>query len=106
MRDDTPQPPTERDLAEWDAEIEAEFQRVIAADKAAGRKKRGQRMVGASLAFLADVCRLTEGRATLVVAELIYRRTCVSGSRSCDSQDFYNGREDGHKVSLFRPLRT
>ena len=51
MRDDTePQPQTERDLAEWDAEIEAEFQRAIAATKAAGRKKRGQRLVGSSIA--------------------------------------------------------
>ena len=45
MRDDTTPPPAERDLAEWDAEIEAEFQRVIAANKTAGRKKRGQRLV-------------------------------------------------------------
>jgi len=37
-------------------------------------------LVGFPLAFLADVCRLTEGRATLVVAELIYRRTRVCRS--------------------------
>ena len=47
MHDDTtPQQPAERDPAEWDAEIEAEFQRVVAADRAAGRKKRGQRFAG------------------------------------------------------------
>ena len=74
--------PAERDLADWDAEIEAEFQRAVAATKTAGRKKRGQRLVGFPFTFLADVCRLTEGRATLVVAELIYRRTYVCNSRA------------------------
>ena len=69
-------------MTEWDAEIEAEFQRTIAATKAAGRKKRGQRWVGFPFAFLADVCRSTEGRAPLVVAMLIYRRTCVCKNRT------------------------
>jgi hypothetical protein len=32
---------TERSLAEWDAEIEADFQRAVAATKADGRKQRG-----------------------------------------------------------------
>ena len=53
-----------------------------AATKTAGRKKRGPRWVGAPFAFLADVCRSTEGRAPLVVAMLIYRRTCVCKSRT------------------------
>ena len=69
-------------LQRWDAEIEAEFQRMVAATKTAGRTKRGQRLVGFPFAFLADVCRFTEGRATLVVAELIYRRTYVCNSRT------------------------
>ena len=69
-------------LQRRDAEIEAEFQRVVAATKKAGRKKRGQRRVGFPFAFLADVCRLTKGRATLVMAELIYRRTYVCNSRT------------------------
>ena len=69
-------------LQRWDAEIEAEFQRMVAATKTAGRTKRGRRLVGFPFAFLADVCRLTEGRATLVVAELIYRRTYVCNSRT------------------------
>jgi hypothetical protein len=73
---------TAAELAEWDADIEAEYQRVVAAAKTAGRKKRGQRLVGFPFAFLADVCRLTEGRATLVVAALIYRRTHVCGNRT------------------------
>ena len=77
MRDDT-----ERDLAAWDAEIEEEFRRVMAATKAAGRKKRGQRWVGLPFAFLADVYRSTDARAPLIVAMLIYRRTCVCKSRT------------------------
>ena len=71
---------TTRDLAEWDAEIEAEFQRVVRASKAAGARKRGSRHVGFPWAFLVDVCRLTEGRTALVVAIYIYRRTHVCRS--------------------------
>jgi hypothetical protein len=67
-------------LQQRDAEIEAEFRRTVAATKAAGRKKHGQRLVGFPFAFLVDVCRSTEGRATLVVAALIYRRTRVCNS--------------------------
>ncbi len=39
------------------------------------------RLVAFPWAFLVDVCRLTEGRTALVLAEYIYRRTHV-----CDSQ--------------------
>ena len=69
-----------RDLAGWDAEIEAEFQSVVARTKAAGQRKRGQRFIGAPIAFLAEVRRSTEGAVPLVVALLIYRRTCVCRS--------------------------
>jgi len=72
----------ERDLDEWDAEIEAEFQREVAATKAAGRRKKGRRLVAFPLAFLVDVCRLTEGRTTLILAMLIYRRTHVCRSQT------------------------
>jgi hypothetical protein len=68
---------TERDLDEWDAEIEADFRRAVAATKAVGRRKRGRRYIGCPMTFLADVCRLTEGRTVLVVAMCIYRRTHV-----------------------------
>ena len=67
----------EHDLAAWDAEIEADFQRVVGATKVAGQRKRGRRHVGFPWAFLADVCRSVEGRAALAVAIHIYRRTCV-----------------------------
>jgi len=78
MTPDTP----DRDPAEWDAEIEAEFQRVVAGTKRAGRLKRGQKLVACPLAFMVDVCRLTEGRTALVVAQLIYRRTHVCRSQT------------------------
>ena len=71
---------TKRDLAEWDAEIEAEFQRTVRATKIAGQRKRGRRHVGFPLEFLIDVCRSTEGRTALVVAAILYRRTHVCRS--------------------------
>jgi hypothetical protein len=69
--------PKKRDLAEWDAEIEADFQSAVAATRKVGRSKRRQRLVAFPWGFLVDVCRLTEGRAALVVAAYIYRRTHV-----------------------------
>jgi hypothetical protein len=44
------------------------------------QRKRGRRHVGFPLAFLIDVCRLTEGRVVLVLAICIYRRTHVCRS--------------------------
>jgi hypothetical protein len=67
----------ERDLADWDAEIEAEFRRVIAGTKAAGKAKRGRRLVAFPWAYLRDVYRSVDGRAAVVVAMVIYRRTHV-----------------------------
>jgi hypothetical protein len=68
-----------RDLDERD---EADFRRAVAATKTAGRRKRGRRHVGFPWAFLVDVCRLTEGRAALIVALYIYRRTHVCRSQT------------------------
>ena len=48
----------------------------------AGQRKRGRRHVGFPLEFLIDICRLTEGRTALVVAEVIYRRTYVCRDRT------------------------
>jgi hypothetical protein len=45
-------------------------------------RPRAKRWMGAPFEFVADVCRLTEGRATLVVALYIYRRAHVCGSRT------------------------
>jgi hypothetical protein len=74
----------QRNPDEWDAEIEAEFQRTVAANKAAGQRKRGRRHVGFPLAFLVDLCRRMPGRSAvpIVVAALIYRRTVVCRSRT------------------------
>ncbi len=41
------------------------------------RAKRAERWIGIPFEFVADVCQLTEGRAALVVALHIYRRTTV-----------------------------
>jgi hypothetical protein len=71
-----------RSEAEWDAEIEADFQRTVAQEGAGGRRKRGLRLVAFPWGFLVDVCRLTEGRAAVIVAEYIYRRTHVCRSRT------------------------
>jgi hypothetical protein len=73
---------TERDLDEWDAEIEADFARAVQATKKVGRRKRGRRLIGCPMAFLADVCRLTEGRTAAIVALCIYRQTCVCHSQT------------------------
>jgi hypothetical protein len=68
--------------AEWDAEIEADFRRTVAATRAAGKRKRGARLVAFPWAYLVDVCRRTEGRTALIVAMYIYRRTYVCRSRT------------------------
>jgi hypothetical protein len=71
-----------RNLNEWDAEIEAEFQHAQTASKAAGQRKRGRRHVGFPWAFLRDVCRMVDGQVALAVAILIYRRTIVCRGRT------------------------
>ena len=73
---------TSEEVAAWDAEIEADFRRVVAGHRAAGHKKRRQRMVAFPLAFLIDVSRRTKNGATLIVAMLIYRRTHVCKCRT------------------------
>jgi hypothetical protein len=72
---------TKRDLDEWDAEIEADFQRAVRGAKTAGKRKRGRRLIGCPV-FLIDVCRLTEGRTAVIVALCIYRRTHVCHSQT------------------------
>lgn len=42
-------------------------------------RPRAKRLIGAPFEFVADVCRKTRGRATLVVAQYIYRRVSVTG---------------------------
>ena len=45
-------------------------------------RPRAKRLIGAPLEFVAQVCRLTEGRAAVVMALCIYRRTYVCSSRT------------------------
>ncbi len=48
------------------------------------RKSSGKpgQLIGCPPAFMAEVCRLTEGRTALVVALCIYKRTIVESSRT------------------------
>ena len=71
-----------RDLDEWDAEIEAEFQRAVRQTKTASRRQRGSRFIGCPIAFMAEVRRKTKGCTALALALLIYRRTQVSDART------------------------
>jgi hypothetical protein len=45
-------------------------------------RRRAKRLIGAPLEFVSEVCRLTEGRATLVVALYIYRRVQICDNRT------------------------
>src|SRR6516164_9835341 len=49
---------------------------------AAPSRPRATRLLGAPFEFVADVCRLTTGRATLVVALYIYRRVQICDNRT------------------------
>jgi hypothetical protein len=66
---------TPAELAEWDAEIEAEYRRVVLATKRASARKQAERYVRCPMEFLVDVCRLTRGRAALMTALCVYRRS-------------------------------
>jgi hypothetical protein len=45
-------------------------------------RPRAKRLIGAPFEFVAEVCRLTAGRATLVVALHIYRRVQICDNRT------------------------
>ena len=45
--------------------------------KPAVGRPRTKQLLGAPFEFVAEVCRLTRGRATAMVAQCIYRRTIV-----------------------------
>jgi hypothetical protein len=72
----------ERDLADWDAEIEAEFQRTVAATRTVGRAKRGCRLMGAPWAFWAGLREAKLPWLAVVLAIYIYRRTKVTHSNA------------------------
>ena len=67
-------------LQRRDAEIEAEFQRVVAATKTAGGAKRGQRLMGAPWAFWVALREAKLPWLAVVLAIYVYRRTRVTGS--------------------------
>src|SRR5262245_49970975 len=69
-------------LAQWDADIEADFQRTVASTKAASIAKRSTRLVGFPWPYLVSVRRSTTSMAALLLAVLIYRRTVVCKSRT------------------------
>jgi hypothetical protein len=68
----------ERDLADWDAEIEAEFRRTVTASKATGKARRGRRHMGAPWAFWTALRAAKLPWSAVALAVYIYRRTKVT----------------------------
>jgi hypothetical protein len=68
----------DRDLDEWDAEIEADFRRAIAASKAAGKAERGQRLMGAPWAFWTALRKTKQPWLVVALSVYIYRRTKIA----------------------------
>jgi hypothetical protein len=68
----------ERDPAEWDVEIEADFRRFVAADRAAAAAARGrkekERFVKVPLWWIEQAAKLTRSPTTLVLVELLYAK--------------------------------
>jgi hypothetical protein len=60
-----------RDLDQWDAEIEAEFQRVVAATKKA-RRKKVEPFAMVPLWWIAAAAKATRSPRTMVLIELLY----------------------------------
>jgi hypothetical protein len=69
-------------LQRWDAEIETEFQRTVAATKKAGKAKRGHRLMGAPWALWVALREAELPWLAVVLAIYIYRCTRVTGSNS------------------------
>jgi hypothetical protein len=69
-------------LQQWDAKIETDFQRTVTATKAAGKAKRGHRLMGAPWAFWIALREAKLSWLAIVLAIYIYRRTRVTGSNT------------------------
>jgi DNA-directed RNA polymerase subunit N (RpoN/RPB10) len=69
-------------LARWDAEIEADFQRAVATNRAAGKAKRGHRLMGAPWAFWVALRAAKLPWLAVALAIYIYRRTRVTNSNA------------------------
>ena len=66
---------TEQELAAWDREIEADFQRVKSESKKARRKRRAERHIGSPWKFYSDAVLATKDNQTaLTLALYIYHR--------------------------------
>ena len=65
---------SEAELVKWDAEIEEEFQRTVAAAHRPKEIQKRGRLIGCPTGFLVEVCRLTRGRAAMIVALCIWRQ--------------------------------
>jgi hypothetical protein len=68
------------DLGIDPSEMEEFLKGEIVRGKHGQRRRRAGQHIGAPLAFVTEVCLLTEGRAALVMALCVFRRVCV-----CDS---------------------
>jgi hypothetical protein len=69
------------ELAAWDAEIEADFQRIVRATRrSSSRQELRGKHIGCPLQFFIDVCQRTKGRTALVVAIYLYRQKVVNRS--------------------------
>jgi hypothetical protein len=73
---------TEAEAREWDAEIEVDYARAVAAMKLPGKLKRERRHVGCPWGFLVDVRSRTLNGATLVVALYIFHLIARNKSRT------------------------
>ena len=62
----------ERDLDEWDAEIEAAFQREVAATKLAGQRKKAEAFVKVPLWWIETAAKDARSPTTIVLIELLY----------------------------------
>jgi hypothetical protein len=67
-------------LQRWDAEIEADYQRTVAATKAGGKTKRGNRHMGAPWSFWAALTKTKVPWLAVILGVYIYRRTLVTGT--------------------------
>jgi hypothetical protein len=61
----------ERDLAEWDREIEADFQRAVAANSAAAKRQRKPLFVAVPLWWIRTATEATRTPKALVAIELL-----------------------------------
>jgi hypothetical protein len=62
-----------RDLTEWDREIEADFQRAVAATRAAGkRKKEGEPFAMVPLRCAEEMAKASKSPAVIICIRLLY----------------------------------